>query len=81
MSAAIAAQFVKSDTSWQYTDDDHALTFTDKLIGLEVVIKTFDGETPDVCVVVPPVMVGSLAKSLIAFLTTGSIAIARQVDE
>lgn len=72
------AQFVATERCWQVTDDEHAVTFVDKLIGLEMSIQTFDGETPKVCAVIPPVMVGNLINTLIRFVTTGSLAIARQ---
>lgn len=68
-----------SKSCWQLVGNGAAITFTEKGIGLEVVILTFDGgKTPSVCVAIPPEHVGSLAKAVIAFITNGSIAIMRE---
>lgn len=77
-------QVVEGDTSIQITGHDiwwkqgadKALTIIDKLIGADITITTFDGETPITNFVIPVEHVPAVIRKLIAFSTTGNIAIA-----
>jgi hypothetical protein len=66
---------VMMEHGFQYSTDEWTITFIDKLIGVEIVIHTWDGETPVASAVIPPEHVGSLVKTIIRMATTGSVNI------
>lgn len=74
------ANATTTTSSWQYVTDNafaegNWVTFTDKLLGLEVCA---DGPGKEVvCVPIPPREVPSLIRKLIAWSTDGNIAIVR----
>jgi hypothetical protein len=73
-------------SAWQQiTSDDvwlgpSALSFVDKAIGVEVIVRRFTGEGDDSHVIIPPEHVPSLIRALVGWSTTGSISIAAGVE-
>jgi len=72
---------VVGDHFWQAADAAQAVTLTDKLIGLEVCDRRFDGATEQRCLVVPPEQVPGLVRALVRWCATGAVAIAAGKDQ